>query len=110
MPRKDRRFTADDILRFYCANLTPMQKALVDAAGLDSCGGVRSDEERVVALLRALTTRPLSRVVRLLPGGNYISQALEVLLAVAEGDLDIDGVELIPGEFLYLGREFGRRR
>lgn len=93
MPRKNRSFTADDLLRFYCANLTPLQKSLVDAAGLDSCGEIRTDEERVLQLLRALSKPPLSLVIQRLPGGKYIADVITLILMITDGRVAVSDVE-----------------
>lgn len=105
MPRKDRSFTADDILRLYCRNLSAFEQRIVALVGLD-CGEPGDEgQRRVIGILDLLTSPPLSNAVDLLPGGNYISQALDLIYAIATGDLDVSSFEEVPGEFIYLGRD-----
>ena len=109
MPRKDRRFTGEDLVRLYCRNLAPDQRAVVDAIGLYCPNKEQGREERMIALLTALTTPPLADAIALLPGGNYIGKALEIILAVGSGDLSIEGMELVPGAFTFIGQDLESR-
>ncbi len=73
MARKDRRFTGEDVLRFYCVNISKEQRAFV-LAQLESCG-----EEAVDWLPDAL--RILAEIVALIPvpGAGLIGQSLVIL-------------------------------
>jgi len=91
MPRKDRRFTAADIRRLACSNLTVEQRRLLDALGTD-CGDT-TPEGVVLSILSALTEPPLSYVVERLPGGPYILDVLGLVVKIAEGVVPLSDVE-----------------
>lgn len=72
-----------------------MQKALIDAAGLDSCGDDRSDEDRVIQLLRALSEPPLSLVIERLPGGQYVADVITLVLMIVDRSVSVSEVEWV---------------
>lgn len=78
MPRKDRRFTADDIARFYCRNLSPPQREIVRVL-IAECGdpGVPS-EQTLARLLRVFAD--LSDTA----GVPALGEALRILADVVE--------------------------
>lgn len=50
MPRKDRRFTAEDVARFYCLNLSPPQREIVRVL-ITECGDPGVPGEQTLARL-----------------------------------------------------------
>jgi hypothetical protein len=76
MPRKDRTFKAEDLLRIYCRHLTDSQMAVLEAFGLDfSCPAVEdplTDDEIIIRILEALTSPPLANIIELAPYGDRI--------------------------------------
>lgn len=94
MPRKDRRFTGDDVKRFYCKNLTPYQRHIFDI--LDCDWSDYSRAEQTEKLFKALLDSDLLRdLVNYLPGGNYIQLALNVIQYIIEGGVP-EQIELFP--------------
>lgn len=106
MPRSDRRFTGDDLLRLYCRNLTPEQRAIVDAVGLGSCGDGHLNPDDIVArVVSALVSPPLSYVVGRLPAGKYLLDALQAadFLLKHAADTDTDPAQYYE-YFIQLSR------
>lgn len=100
MPRKNRRFTGEDILRLYCRNLTASQQAIVDAVGF-GCADM-DDEDLVRSLLEALSSPPLSDIIDRLPGGSYILAGIELAIVILDTDTSgIDDILIRYPEYLY---------
>lgn len=93
MPRKDRRFRADDILRLYCRNLTAEQRALVDAVGYRCEDENHSPEDMFISVLRAMGEPPLSLVVERLPGGQYLADVITLILMIADNRVAVSDAE-----------------
>lgn len=96
MPRKDRRFTGDDLRRLYCKNLSPVQRRLFD---LTSCDFADLDEQEIaLKLVSILLSPPLSDAIELLPGGGWGIKGLEAVQLILQ--LRPDDIEyyLAPGE------------
>jgi hypothetical protein len=96
MPRKDRRFTGEDIRRIYCNNLTPIQRHLFDIT--DCNWSQYSTEEQVKKVFKALfDSGLLDDFIRLVPGGNYIGLALDVIRNILElGAGGVNMIDLVP--------------
>lgn len=80
MPRKDRRFTGEDIRRLYCRNLTPEGRKLVDAMGLFCVDGGAGQFDRKNV---AYALRVLSDIVSA-AGIPAVPEALEILAKAVE--------------------------
>ena len=81
MPRRDRRFTAEDVARLYCRNLTLPQKALARAI-FEECAPTTTPTQEQVAKILGLLARTLGDL-----GVPMVPQALEILaLAVLSAD------------------------
>jgi len=91
MPRKDRRFKAEDVLRIYCLHLEPEQKALVDAIGLVCDEQVESDD-LLIMLLDMLLSSPFIDVIRLAPASDYIEGALQFALVLLQAKESVEDV------------------
>lgn len=77
MPRKDRSFRADDLLRIYCRHLTGIQKDIMEGYGLlYLCPGEVDLENIVKRILKSLTEPPLSELVEAVPWGGEVQKLL----------------------------------
>lgn len=91
MPRKDRRFTGDDLKRIYCKNLDARQRKLFDIIDCDwSDYELEEQAEKVFDTILEIA----DTVVDLLPYGNYVSLAIDGIRLLLSGD--IDKIELLP--------------
>jgi hypothetical protein len=94
MPRKDRRFTGEDVRRIYCNNLTPLQRYFFDIT--DCNWSQYSTHEQLKKVFQSLFDSDLLEdIVGLLPGGNYINLAMDVIINILEGQ-GITLLDLIP--------------
>lgn len=111
MPRKDRRFTGDDLRRLYCKNLTYEQQQVFDAISCDDYWDL--DELGKVVLILEFIVDYFGPFIELAPYGNYVVKFLDWatwILKVGDklGELpylqDIDYFELpIEGELIPVG-------
>lgn len=93
MPRKDRRFTGEDVKRFYCKNLTPEQRQIFEAIDCDW-----SDldlREKVLRLVETLNAPPLSYIWDMLPGGGVATILLDMIALILEFRPE-DAIPLLP--------------
>lgn len=94
MPRRDRRFTGEDVKRLYCKNLTPQQRHYFDL--LDCDWSDYSAEEKVKQFLEELKDSGLlDELVDLIPGGVYVRKLLLTANALLEFG-ELKGIDLIP--------------
>lgn len=94
MPRKDRRFTGDDVKRFYCKNLTPYQRHLFDIMDCDWSDYTTAEQIEII-VKTVFNSDMLRDIVHYLPGGNYLSLALNVVEYLIEGGAP-EQIELFP--------------
>jgi len=78
MPRKDRRFTASDVARLYCRNLT-LPHQLLARAIFDDCGADSTPDDKQVARIIELLAQVLSEV-----GVPLVPLALSILAETVE--------------------------
>lgn len=105
MPRRDRRFTGEDIRRIYCKNLTPQQRRFFDITTCD--WDDYSVPEKVTQLLEALfDTGMMDEIEILIPNGGLIKQAAGIALFLLKGG-DLREIDYVPVNFLdQLGHLF----
>lgn len=86
MPRRFRQFTAEDVKRFYCRNLSPADRALFDQ--LDCDWSDLTDLEKVIRILDVVNSPPFSYIFDMLPLGGVVTIMLDwiTLLLVSERD------------------------
>jgi len=94
MPRRDRRFTGDDLRRLYCKNLSPLQRRFFDITSCDwaDLNAVEQTQE-VFQFLEdsGLIHELLDRV----PYGYYIEKAIRMSQYLLGGG-DISEIAWIP--------------
>lgn len=98
MPRRDRRFTGEDIRRLYCKNLTPLQRHFFD---ITDCDWDDYDPvEKTTKFLEALFDSGLMDEVELyLPGtGKRIKQFAGLALFLLKGG-DLTEIDYVPVSF-----------
>ena len=79
MPRRDRRFTGEDVARFYCRHLNRNQRAIFMRI-IETCAEMATEKEFLIFLLAtAIEIIDLIDV----PGAGLISKALEILKEAA---------------------------
>lgn len=66
MPRKDRRFTGEDVARLYCRNLAAPQKEICRVM-MAECAGSAISEQAIAVVLRLLADGAEVGSVPLLP-------------------------------------------
>lgn len=84
MPRKDPRFTGDDLKRLYCKNLSPSERKIFDVLTCD--WDDYSFEEKAEKIFDSLLDAA-GDVVQYLPYGHYISLALDGIQLLLDGDV-----------------------
>jgi hypothetical protein len=77
MPRKNRRFTGEDVKRFYCRNLSPQQRTIFD--GLTCDWEDMTEEERLEMILN-WAQEVLDQILSAIPYGRNIAKALMIAL------------------------------
>lgn len=94
MPRKDRRFTGEDIARLYCRNLSTPEKKLARKLFEDCPTGKKTSDKTLAEIIRIVSEIAESAAVPLVP------TALELLAdAVETGDTSyIESVIGLAGE------------
>jgi len=85
MPRKDRRFTGDDVRRIYCKNLTPFQRAVFEATDCDWSDYSTLEQAKKVVDFVADNDAIHELIGDFVPYGNYINLALDAISALLDG-------------------------
>jgi len=94
MPRKDRRFTGDDVRRIYCRHLTPTQRFIFDRL---TCNLADLDEQEIAQeMVSALSSPPLSYLWDVLPYGHYVSHSLDAIALLLDNRPADVGLYLAP--------------
>lgn len=94
MPRKDRRFTGQDLKRLYCKNLTPEQRHFFDILDCDWSDYSRLEKfEEVMDFLD--DSGLLEDAMRMLPYGNYVEKAFRVAQFLLKGG-DLTQIDYVP--------------
>lgn len=94
MPRKDRRFSGEDLRRLYCKNLTPTQRRLFD---ITVCDWSDYDiQEKTKQIFDALfETGLIDEVASLLPRGQLLKDAFALANLVISGG-DLSQIDYVP--------------
>lgn len=98
MARKDRRFTAEDVKRFYCKNLSPEDRAFHDMLECD--WEDLTTLEKAIKLLELLNSPPVSYVWDLLPAGATVTILLDWIIRLLDAErlaLPQPELPLLPG-------------
>jgi len=91
MPRKDRRFTGEDLRRIYCKNLNARQRRLFDIIECD--WEDYSSEEKAEKVMDVIL-EIAEEVIQFLPYSNLLSLAIDGIKLLLDGE--IGDIFLLP--------------
>jgi hypothetical protein len=103
MARKDRRFTAEDIARLYCRNITPAQQNHAQTL-MQYCEQFEDDVDLTVNLLRYLATIVDDTG---LIGARFVAFALEALAIACDQDFSEEQIQEYLDFDAMTGGSFG---